>query len=51
MNERITVFDIEVLNQDPTSICAIGIVEIVNQKIHSTYYSLIKPKNLSYVSL
>jgi len=48
MNERITVFDIEVLNQDPTSICAIGIVEIVNQKIHSTYYSLIKPKNLSY---
>lgn len=50
MSERITVFDIEVLNQDPASICAIGIVEVVDTEIVSTYYSLIKPKNLSYDS-
>ena len=48
MKERITVFDIEVLNQDPASICAIGIVELIDGEITSTYYSLIKPKNLSY---
>lgn len=48
MSERITVFDIEVLNQNPTSICAIGIVELQDQKIVSTYYSLIKPRDLSY---
>lgn len=48
MSERIVVFDIEILNQDPTSVCAIGIVELIDQKIHSTYYSLIKPRNLSY---
>ncbi len=48
MRERITVFDIEVLNQDPASICAIGIVELIDNKVASTYYSLIKPKNLSY---
>ena len=38
MNERITVFDIEVLNQDPTSICAIGIVEIVKKSIQPTIH-------------
>ena len=48
MKERITVFDIEVLNQDPTSVCAIGIVELEDLKIKSTYYSLIRPRNLSY---
>lgn len=48
MSERIVVFDIEVLNQDPTSVCAIGIVELVDKHIASTYYSLIKPRNLSY---
>lgn len=48
MSEKITVFDIEVLNQDPASICAIGIVELENQQVISTYYSLIKPRNLSY---
>lgn len=48
MSERIVVFDIEVLNQDPASICAIGIVELVDHKMSSTYYSLIKPKNLSF---
>ena len=48
MSERIVVFDIEILNQDPTSVCAIGIVELIDQKVNSIYYSLIKPKNLSY---
>lgn len=48
MCEKITVFDIEVFNQDPTSVCAIGIVELIDGKIASTYYSLIKPRNLSY---
>ena len=37
MSEKITVFDIEVLNQDPASLCAIGIVEIQNQEVISTY--------------
>lgn len=50
MSERITVFDIEVLNQDPASICAIGIVELAGTQVISTYYSLIKPRNLSYDS-
>lgn len=50
MSEKITVFDIEILNQDPASLCAIGIVELQDKKIISTYYSLIKPKNLSYDS-
>ena len=48
MKERIVVFDIEVLNQDPTSVCAIGIVELIDKKIASTYYSLIQPRNLSF---
>ena len=48
MSERITVFDIEVLNQDPASVCAIGIVELLDQLVISTYYSLVKPRNLSY---
>ena len=48
MNERIVVFDLEMLNQDPTSICSIGIVEYINKKVNSTYYSLIKPQNLSF---
>ena len=48
MSERITVFDIEVLNQDPASVCAIGIVELLDQQVISTYYSLVKPRNLSY---
>lgn len=46
--ERIVLFDLEILNQDPTSLCSIGIVELVDKKIVSTYYSLIKPNNLSY---
>ena len=50
MSEKITVFDIEVLNQDPASLCAIGIVEIQNQEVVSTYYALVKPKNLSFDS-
>lgn len=48
MKERIVVFDIEVFNQDPTSVCAIGIVELVDGKEVSSYYSLIRPRNLSY---
>jgi len=48
MSERITVFDVEILNQDPASMCSIGIVELVGGKIKSQYYSLIKPRNLSY---
>ncbi len=48
MKEHITVFDIEVLNQDPASVCSIGIVELVDQQIVSTYYSLIKPRNLTF---
>lgn len=48
MSERITVFDIEVLNGDPASVCSIGIVELLDRQIVNTYYSLIRPKNLSF---
>lgn len=41
--EKITVFDVEVLNQDPSSICSIGLVELVDGKIKNTFYSLIQP--------
>ncbi len=41
--ERITVFDVEVLNQDPSSICSIGLVELVDGKMKNTFYSLIQP--------
>lgn len=47
MSERIVVFDIEILNQSSSSICAIGIVELIDFKIQSTYYSLIRPKDLT----
>ena len=50
MKERLIFFDLEVLNQDPASICSIGIVEMVDQKVKSTYYSLVKPMNLSFDS-
>ena len=48
MKERIIVFDLEMLNQDPASICSIGIVEMIDLQVVSTYYSLVKPDNLSY---
>lgn len=48
MAERIVVFDIEILNSDPTSICSIGIVEMIDFKVISTYYSLIRPRCLRY---
>ncbi len=48
LSERIVVFDIEILNNDPTSICSIGIIEMVNLEIVSTYYSLIRPYSLKY---
>lgn len=51
MAERLVVFDIEMLNNDPGSICSIGIVEMVDFKIVSTYYSLIKPKCLKHDSI
>lgn len=48
MSEKITVFDIEVLNMDPASICSIGIVELEDFAVVNTYYSLIQPHNLSF---
>ena len=48
MSEKITIFDIEVLNQDPTSVCAIGIVELEGNKMTDSYYSLIKPRKRDY---
>lgn len=48
MSERIVVFDIELLNNDPASICSIGIVEMIDFNIVSTYYSLIKPRVMQF---
>lgn len=51
MAERIVVFDIEMLNNDPASVCSIGIVEMIDFKIVSEYYSLIKPTCLKFDSI
>lgn len=48
MSERLVVFDIELLNKDESSVCSIGIVEMVDFKIVSTYYSLIRPWSMVY---
>lgn len=48
MSERLTVFDIEVLNEDPSSICSIGIVVLEDMKIVEEYYTLIRPRNLKF---
>lgn len=48
MSEYITVFDIEILNNDPTSICSIGIVVLKDKRIVDTYYSLVRPHNLAF---
>lgn len=48
MAERIVIFDIEMLNNDPASVCSIGIVEMIDFQIVSTFYSLIKPAFLKF---
>lgn len=48
MSEKLTVFDIEVLNQDPASVCSIGIVALEDFQVVKNYYSLIRPHNLSF---
>ena len=49
MSRRITVFDIEVTLRRPASVCSVGIVELFKAtQIVNTYYSLIRPKNLSF---
>ena len=46
--EQLTFFDIEILNNDPASICSIGIIVLKDQQIIKQYYSLIKPQNMSF---
>ena len=41
--ERYTVFDVETANRHPSSICAIGLCVIENNKVVKTFYSKIKP--------
>lgn len=48
MSERITVFDIEVLNAEPSSICSIGIVILEDLKVVKEYYSLIRPRDMRH---
>lgn len=48
MSEYVSVFDIEVLNSDPSSVCSIGIVELCDMHVVSNYYSLIRPKNMTF---
>ncbi len=48
MSQKVIVFDCEILNQDPASMCAIGLVEMRGKEIVSRYYSLIKPENLNF---
>lgn len=43
MNSFVAV-DVETANNHPTSICSIGAVKVVEGKIVSTYYSLVKPE-------
>ena len=48
MSEKITIFDIEELNNDPVSICSIGIVVLEDMKVKETFYSLIRPPKLTF---
>lgn len=48
MSERLTVFDIEVLNAEPSSICAIGVVVLEDLKVVDEYYSLIRPRDMRH---
>ena len=48
MSERITIFDIEELNNDPASVCSIGIVFMEDGEIKETFYSLIRPPKLTF---
>lgn len=41
--EKYTAFDIELANNSDTSICAIGVCVVENNKVIKTYYSKIKP--------
>lgn len=48
MSERITIFDIEELNNDPVSVCSIGVVVLEDMEIKETFYSLIRPPKLTF---
>ena len=48
MSEKITIFDIEELNNDPVSVCSIGIVVLEDMKVKETFYSLIRPPKLTF---
>ena len=41
--ERYTVFDVETANRHPSSICAIGLCVVENNKVIKTFYSKVKP--------
>ncbi len=43
MMERYTAFDLELANRHPSSICAIGVCVVENNRIVRTFYSKVKP--------
>ena len=43
MNNFVAI-DVETANHLPTSICAIGAVKVIDQRIVDRYYHLVKPE-------
>lgn len=41
--ERYTTFDFELANRHPSSICAVGVCVVENNKVVKTFYSLVRP--------
>ena len=48
MNNFVAI-DVETANYQPTSICAIGAVKVINKRIVDTFYRLVKPEPNWYI--
>ncbi len=44
-----TAIDFELATADYTSVCAVGIVNVVNDKVVNEFYSLVKPPNNKFM--
>ena len=47
--DNFIAIDVETANNQPTSICAIGAVLVMDGIIKSTFYELVRPEDLWYI--
>ena len=47
--ETFTAIDFELATSDYTSVCSVGIVNVVNREIVNEFYSLVQPPNNKYM--